>query len=52
MELEFNNVSVATGGKTLLSDAFGSAVPGELMAIMGPSGMYARIGIRFYKVLV
>ena len=40
MEVQFRNVSVAVGGKVLLSEACGSAVPGELLAIMGPSGMY------------
>ena len=38
MELAFNNVSVEAGGKFLLSGACGSAKPGELLAIMGPSG--------------
>ena len=38
MELKFNNVSVEVAGKLLLSGTCGSARPGELLAIMGPSG--------------
>ena len=40
MELKFDCLSVEIGGKTLLSGVCGSAKPGELLAIMGPSGNY------------
>lgn len=38
MELKFSNVSVEAGDTILLSGVCGSAKPGELLAIMGPSG--------------
>lgn len=38
MELQWSNVCVKIGGKEILHNVTGSVLPGELLAIMGPSG--------------
>ena len=37
-ELVFKNLAVKIGKRDILSDVSGLAKPGEVMAIMGPSG--------------
>lgn len=36
--LEFTNLSFETVGKTILNGVSGFALPGQVIAIMGPSG--------------
>jgi len=38
MEFTFNNICVSVEGKQILQDVSGSLLPGEFLAIMGPSG--------------
>ena len=46
MELSFTDVNVYAGDKQILKDVCGSALPGQLLAIMGPSGnFYIKISI-------
>ena len=36
--LAFNNLKVEIDGKTILDNISGSVKPGEVLAVMGPSG--------------
>ena len=38
MDLVFKNICVTIGDKTILKDVSGLACPGEILAVMGPSG--------------
>ena len=38
VQLEFKNLNVAVDDKKILKDVNGYALPGQLLAIMGPSG--------------
>ena len=40
MTLTFNNLRVEIEGKKILDNISGSVKPGEVLAIMGPSGKY------------
>ena len=37
-EMVFQNVSVDANGKRILWDVSGKALPGQMLALMGPSG--------------
>ena len=38
LELRFENLEFSIKGKQILSDISGRAVPGKILAVMGPSG--------------
>ena len=38
--LAFNDLRVEIGGKKILDDVSGSVKPGEVLAVMGPSGKF------------
>ena len=40
LHLKFDGLTVKAGEKTILSNVSGEFKPGEMVAIMGPSGMY------------
>jgi len=47
VHLEFNNVSVTLGNREILRSVYVSASPGEILAVLGPSGMI----IVYYKFI-
>ena len=38
MNIVFKDVSVTRGDKNILTDVYGAVLPGQIMAVMGPSG--------------
>lgn len=40
LDIIFEGVTVAKGDRKILSDVYGAVLPGQFMAVMGPSGMF------------
>lgn len=46
--LSFNNLGVKIGDREILRNVSGKVNPGELLAVMGPSGKYLRSDLNIF----
>lgn len=41
LDIVFEDITVTKGDKKILSNVYGAVLPGQFMAVMGPSGMFS-----------
>jgi len=50
VRVEFHDVSVILGNKEILRSVHGAASPGQILAVLGPSGAFQSVNQSIFKV--